>query len=120
MINIACGGSLHQDINQKLNICHPEGQNHYVQAKEGTWWEKQYGKRFKVNSFHHQALNKIGDNLEAVVFDKSSGIVEAIEHKYLPVYGVQWHPEKMDNMHKYVERFLCDVDNCLAFQNRFV
>ena len=46
--------------------------------------------------FHHQALNIIGKDLEAAAFDEESGIPEAIEHKYLPVFGVQWHPERMD------------------------
>ena len=120
MINIACGGSLHQDIYKKLKVKHPDNQEHYVCAKKGSWWENNYGERFKVNSFHHQALHEIGKDLEITVFDEKSLIAEAIEHKYLPVYGVQWHPEKMDNMQKYVDRFLADVDNRLAFQKRFV
>ena len=106
MINIACGGSLHQDIYNKLKTDHPFAKDHYVYAKKGSRWEKIYGERFKVNSFHHQALNIIGKNLDVTAFDEESGIPEAIEHSYLPVYGVQWHPERMDNN--------------LAFHNIFV
>ena len=120
MINIACGGSLHQDIYEKIKEYHPEGKDHYVCSKKGSWWEQVYGPRFMVNSFHHQTLNRIGKNLEVTAIAENTEIPEAIEHKYLPVYGVQWHPERMENMNKYVERFISDVDNCLAFHNRFV
>jgi len=120
MINIVCGGTLHQDIYKKLNVDHPQDKEHYVYTKKGSWWNNNCGDRFKVNSYHHQALNIIGKDLLPVVFDEESHIIEAIEHKYLPVYGVQWHPERMNNMYKFVERFLIDVDNKLAFHNRFV
>ena len=96
MINIACGGSLHQDIYNKLKIDHPQGKDHYVYTKKESRLQKALGERFKVNSFHHQALNIIGKDLEAAAFDEESGIPEAVEHKYLPVFGVQWHPERMD------------------------
>lgn len=120
MINITCGGSIHQDIYNKLKFLHQQGKDHYVYTEKDSWWEQNYGKRFQVNSYHHQTLNRIGKDLVPTVYDEESNIVEAIEHKYRPVYGVQWHPERMDNMHKYVDRFMSDVDNCLAFQKRFV
>ena len=46
-----------------------------------------------VNSFHHQALDKVADDFK-VVARASDGVVEAIEHKtYKFLVGVQWHPE---------------------------
>ncbi|MDF2096817.1 gamma-glutamyl-gamma-aminobutyrate hydrolase family protein [Aquibaculum arenosum] len=51
--------------------------------------------RLKVNSLHHQAVDRLGRNLRAIARD-DSGIVQAIEndnHSFL--IGVQWHPELM-------------------------
>lgn len=47
----------------------------------------------KVNSIHHQAVDKLGDNLE--VLAKCGDVIEAIKHKELPIVGFQWHPEKI-------------------------
>lgn len=46
----------------------------------------------KVNSAHRQAILELGQDLvvEALSPDK---IIEAIRHKDLPIYAVQWHPE---------------------------
>lgn len=48
-----------------------------------------------VNALHHQAVDRPGDGLRAVAFDRN-GIIQAIEHTQLPfVFGLQWHPEFM-------------------------
>ena len=51
----------------------------------------------EVNSYHHQALDQLGDGLIATAWSDSNGhrLVEAIEHETLPVWSVQWHPERM-------------------------
>ena len=47
----------------------------------------------RSHSFHHQALNKIADDL-AVTGRALDGTVEAVEHKSAKwIVGVQWHPE---------------------------
>lgn len=46
-----------------------------------------------VNSFHHQAVDRIGDGLR-VVGRAPDGTVEAIEGTGF-VVGVQWHAETM-------------------------
>jgi putative glutamine amidotransferase len=56
---------------------------------------------FKVNSLHHQSLvrdvKRIADRFEilASYLGKFDDAVEAIEHKTLPIAGVQWHPEEL-------------------------
>ena len=46
-----------------------------------------------VNSFHHQAIKKLGKDLFLSAIS-SDGIAQAIEYPKLPfVVGVQWHPE---------------------------
>lgn len=45
-------------------------------------------------SYHHQAVNAVGDNLR-VVSKTGDGTIEAIEATDRPwVIGVQWHPER--------------------------
>jgi putative glutamine amidotransferase len=47
----------------------------------------------KVNSLHHQAVDRLGDDLRPVARDRA-GIVQAIESSGdRLVIGVQWHPE---------------------------
>jgi len=50
-------------------------------------------KPIKVNSFHHQAVNKLADCFE-VLATSQDGVVEAIKHVNLPVVAVQYHPER--------------------------
>ena len=114
LVNVALGGTLYQDISSEIGtqISHRQSEpkfapSHDVNVVENTPLYTLVGtQRIHANSFHHQALNIIGKNLDVTAFDEESGIPEAIEHSYLPVYGVQWHPERMDNN--------------LAFHNIFV
>ena len=61
---------------------------------------KNCGETLTVNSFHHQALNKnfIGKDLQ-ITAEAFDGTVEAVE---IPgermVLGVQFHPERMDDL----------------------
>lgn len=52
-----------------------------------------YGERFCVNSAHHQAINMLGRGLRPTAY--WNNYVEAFEHESLPIFGVQWHPERM-------------------------
>ena len=55
--------------------------------------------KIHVNSAHHQAVDKIGNNL-LVSAIANDNIVEAIEHKNHPwCIGVQWHPEFLITQH---------------------
>jgi putative glutamine amidotransferase len=48
-----------------------------------------------VNSSHHQAVARIGDQLKPVAVSPIDGTVEAVEGRPGPfVLGVQWHPER--------------------------
>ena len=51
-------------------------------------------RRLAVNSFHHQAVDKLGDGLK-VVARADDGTVEAIEGPGSFTVGVQWHAETL-------------------------
>ncbi|WP_164996707.1 gamma-glutamyl-gamma-aminobutyrate hydrolase family protein [Actinomyces minihominis] len=53
------------------------------------------GIRTMIHSAHHQAVDILGHEL-VVVARADDGTVEAIEHLYAPIVGVQWHPEDPD------------------------
>ena len=53
-----------------------------------------YGERCMVNSCHHQIIGRLGTGLE-VLQRAEDGVVEAFRHKALPVWGIQWHPERL-------------------------
>ncbi len=51
--------------------------------------------RFRVNSFHHQAVGRVARDFR-VTARAPDGVIEAIEHSSHPfALGVQFHPERM-------------------------
>ena len=52
-------------------------------------------RRARVNSFHHQAINRLGGGLRAVAWSPD-GVIEGVEAPARPfVLGVQWHAETL-------------------------
>ena len=78
-------------------------------AKKDSVLAYLYGLRFPVNSAHHQGIERLGENLEAIQFAEDC-VIEGIVHTALPIWGVQWHPERMLGMGEgdcqYGERIL--------------
>ena len=103
LINIYFGGSLYQDIAEKKNHVHDNVNNkdnsHANSAIEDSFIGKLYGTKFRTNSSHHQAVKKVGEGLKVCAY-ADDGIVEAMYHETLPVYCVQFHPERMCFGHK--------------------
>jgi putative glutamine amidotransferase len=49
---------------------------------------------YTVNSYHGQSIDKLGPEMEKIAMDLD-GYTEAFKHKYKPIYGIVWHPERM-------------------------
>ena len=107
LINVFFGGSLYQHLPESDAHRSTKGEkiHHEVTALPDSIVGKLYGTSFVVNSTHHQAVKALGDGLRATAYwaDK---YVEAYEHTTLPVFGVQWHPERMDTGDKIFEYFV--------------
>lgn len=102
LLNVACGGTICQDISLKQKDCINHMQHsarkdisHKVIVKSGSLLHRLIGKIIFTNSFHHQAVDVIGKGLIASAHT-SDGIIEGIElTDYSFAVGIQWHPEAM-------------------------
>ncbi len=103
-INVCFGGSLYQDI--KNHSSKKERKIHSINIEKDSFLEKCYKtNKIEVNSFHHQAINRVAQDFK-VTATSEDGIIEAIE--YNKILGVQWHPEQMMDIEffrKYIELY---------------
>ena len=105
VLNVALGGTLHQHVpdvfGTKVEHSQPERRHvatHDVKlSTEGT----RIGSivpapELRVNSFHHQAIHRLGRDLREVGWAPDN-VVEAVEHvdHRRFVVAVQWHPEDL-------------------------
>lgn len=107
VINVACGGSLLQDVEQastrflKHDYFPTQGfardhLAHEAMVAPGSFLHRVFGGGpIMVNSMHHQGIRRLGDGLTATVRAPDE-LIEGIEgtgESFL--VGVQWHPEML-------------------------
>jgi len=100
ILNVACGGTLYQDLDEiiKDTAQHKQSSERYnaihkVHLEKNSILYDLYGSETHVNSFHHQSINNLGNNL-VITGRADDGIIEAVQVKdYNFGLGVQWHPE---------------------------
>jgi putative glutamine amidotransferase len=102
LLNVATGGTLVQDIPSQVPAAtdhDPDTERweccHDVDVLPGTRLRAILGRdRVSVNSFHHQAVRRLGDGFVLSAQGAEDGVIEAME---MPdrrfMLGVQWHPE---------------------------
>ena len=97
VLNAYFGGTLYQDIPDQIGGDHAKGVCHPCTLKKDSILGKLFGESMEINSYHHQALDQLASCLVATAWSDSNGhqIVEAVEHESLPIWAVQWHPERM-------------------------
>ncbi|MEG2522699.1 MAG: gamma-glutamyl-gamma-aminobutyrate hydrolase family protein [Lachnospiraceae bacterium] len=104
ILNVACGGTLYQDISLRANsfsLQHMQHsllrseESHQVTFTSDSILKSLFGAYICTNSYHHQAIDTLGTSLIASGHT-SDGIIESIElPARFPTIGVQWHPECM-------------------------
>lgn len=103
IINIMLGGDVCTDLSERKDgIAHQQTSElgscwHTVHHTSGSLSERLFGASMAVNSYHHQALRRIGAGL-MITGMASDGVVESIESADKKVIGVQYHPELLDSM----------------------
>lgn len=97
LMNIALGGSLHQDLRPLRKLT--PNRNTIFRIKEALFepdskLAKIVGRRsLRVNSLHNQAIDEIAQPFRLAARDRD-GFTQAIEHpQHRFMLGVQWHPE---------------------------
>jgi putative glutamine amidotransferase len=100
--NVYRGGSLIQDIASEVPQAHQHEQgaprerpSHHIRIRPESLLSGLAGEvGGLVNSHHHQALEQIGEGLQASAWSRD-GLVEAVEdtREGRWALGVQWHPE---------------------------
>jgi len=100
-IDVFFGGTLIQDLPcaESHKAAEEVGKDNYhdLAVVEGTILYELYGEETEANTRHHQGIGLVGEGLKvsAMWTDGFPLVMEAVEHKTLPIIGVQWHPERM-------------------------
>ncbi len=122
LFNVLLGGTLYQDIPTQLSESHvihkqnpPYSEpSHKVSIKKDTLLYEIFQTDYlSVNSYHHQGIKKIAEQLVPIAIAED-GLIEAV---YMPgkkfLLAVQWHPEFSYNVDDYnAKLFLQFVNAC--------
>ncbi|MEO8073261.1 MAG: gamma-glutamyl-gamma-aminobutyrate hydrolase family protein [Acidobacteriota bacterium] len=129
ILNVFRGGTLFQDIESQTPNClkHEQGipqarDSHSIEIEQDSFimrliTNESVGNNEKVNSSHHQAIKKLGNDLKATARAKDQ-VIECIEDMREDRFnfGVQWHPElswKTDDLSKKI--FETFVGRCAEY-----
>ncbi|KAD5960866.1 hypothetical protein R6Q59_013915 [Mikania micrantha] len=141
VLNVACGGTLYQDIGKELTKnCPPEnkvvhmdydnydGHRHDVKILKDTplhqWFQDSLkdSMEIQVNSYHHQGVKRLAQRFKPMAY-APDGLIEGFydpdafnpeEGKF--IMGLQFHPERMRKANS--DEF--DYPGCTAAYKEFV
>ncbi len=134
-MNVAFGGTLHQDIRDRGGEAHwleddhedPIHPAHEVKLQAGSPLARLLGAdSVAVNSMHHQAIDQVGTGLSPAAFGpafcrldgEEVAAIEALYHLQRPFFlGVQWHPEYGLDDEPSMALARAFVDACAAYRN---
>jgi putative glutamine amidotransferase len=93
LLNVWAGGTLHQDepAHARYDLTVDDAFDE-VAIEPGSRLAALHGARVRVNSLHHQTVERVADAL-VVTARSVDGTVEALEWPGHEVIAVQWHPE---------------------------
>ena len=107
VFNVALGGTLKLDI-KGHDL--PQQRHRDVQALRSA---PRASHRFsKVNSAHHQAIDRLGDDLEVEAWAAHDGIIEQVRLRKYPFgLAVQYHPERSRIYDSLFEDFFARLES---------
>ena len=110
VINVCFGGTL----NQHIDGGHRENRN--VDVSPDSWLYPFMENEYQTWHYHHQCADKLGEGLIATQWDSNDKVIEALEHRDFPIYGLQWHPEGMGEFGATVAAAF--AEKCVQCKNR--
>lgn len=113
VLNVACGGTLWQDVlvegaTDESHDQDPQPRDtfvHDIDLEPDSLLARSLGARHvRVNSLHHQAVRDVGTHLRAVAWS-SDGLIEGVEMPAAKfVVGIQCHPEELSRTQEWAAR----------------
>ncbi|MBQ6967108.1 MAG: type 1 glutamine amidotransferase [Lachnospiraceae bacterium] len=98
IINVFFGGSLIQNVEHCEKHDYKEDKSDRVHGnvvlRDTFIYDIFKEDSIVTNSAHHQAVMRLGEGMNVAQYS-DDGLIEAAFHSELPVFGVQWHPERM-------------------------
>ncbi len=98
LVNVLHGGTLVQHVTLRDGRGHPQWEvdgrrtTHGLSVVAGTRAASVLGDLGRVNSLHHQTVDRVGAGLVVSAY-ADDGVVEGVETADGEVLAVQWHPE---------------------------
>jgi putative glutamine amidotransferase len=98
-LNVSRGGTLHQHLPDRTDLDHNQGHAsfepaHAVSVAAGSLLHRLTGATaLEVNSYHHQAVDRIGAGLRVCAVAHDSTVEALWDPTARFCLGVQWHPE---------------------------
>ncbi|HRU54909.1 MAG TPA: gamma-glutamyl-gamma-aminobutyrate hydrolase family protein [Candidatus Sumerlaeia bacterium] len=119
MLNVACGGTLIQDIEQEI----PEARiRHYLKippyylphkiriSPDSLLYSILQKESIETNSAHHQCVLQLGEGIRPTAWSEDN-IVECIERPQSRFFlGLQWHPEAIHERPEQLSLFKAFVE----------
>jgi putative glutamine amidotransferase len=97
-INVSFGGTLANNFKLTDGVEHMLTFHRCIAGEESVVG-KIYGKEFYVNSRHNRKIDRLGEGLIATAYSPD-GVIEEIRHQTLPIWAVEYHPERMRGDHR--------------------
>ena len=99
-INTYFGGTITRGLTntEQINVNHVSSE-HRVFVTEQDWSDLLGVNQIQVNSFHDDGIMdyQLASCLNiTAVSNEERCLVEGFKHKFLPISGIQWHPERSD------------------------
>ena len=92
VLAVALGGTLRQHIERHDGL--PNGADRIHETWTAGILTSLYGPSCSVNSWHHQAVEQLPPECRILQL-AGDGVIEAFDHRTLPILAVQWHPERL-------------------------
>lgn len=117
IVNVAFGGTLHQDIStlEQFPVQHNQKTDsqyasHSITIAPESFLSSFLGGTHLVNSFHHQGIKDLADLFKATAWS-ADGLIEAFEIKdqNQAIFAVQWHPEFMLPISQKMQYFFDEI-----------